>query len=111
MEMEVPTPSSSESGWSRMGSSLPVRNVQDLAASSEELAAETLARYIRMDIQNGDVLVERSGEVPVVDLGRLFDPQFAEQEAAHLKFACEGWGFFQVHTQQFFNKVHRCQLA
>ncbi|KAG2632499.1 hypothetical protein PVAP13_2NG110600, partial [Panicum virgatum] len=83
-------------GWSRIASSLPVRNVQDLAASGEELAAETLARYIRMDIQNGDVLVERSGEVPVVDLGRLFDPQFAEQEAAHLKFACEGWGFFQL---------------
>ncbi|KAF8690598.1 hypothetical protein HU200_040966 [Digitaria exilis] len=89
-------PSSSEGRWSRVASSLPVRNVQDLAACGEELKAETLQRYIRMDVQDGEVLVERSGEVPVIDLGRLLDLQFAEQEADRLRFACEDWGFFQL---------------
>nr|CAB3452528.1 unnamed protein product [Digitaria exilis] len=94
--MEMEAPSSSEGRWSRVASSLPVRNVQDLAACGEELKAETLQRYIRMDVQDGEVLVERSGEVPVIDLGRLLDLQFAEQEADRLRFACEDWGFFQL---------------
>nr|CAB3456227.1 unnamed protein product [Digitaria exilis] len=94
MEMEAPI--SSEGRWSRVASSLPVRNVQDLAECGEELKSETLQRYIQMDVPDCEVLVERSGEVPVIDLGRLLDPQFAEQEADRLRFACEDWGFFQL---------------
>lgn len=102
--MEMEDLSRSEGRWSRVASSLPVRNVQDLAACGQELTAETLERYIRMDIHDGDILVEGSGEIPVIDLGRLFDPQFAELEADRLKLACEDWGFFQVRTYSDFQQ-------
>ncbi|XP_066382741.1 2-oxoglutarate-dependent dioxygenase 11-like isoform X2 [Miscanthus floridulus] len=95
METEA-APSSSGSRWSRVASSLPVRNVQDLAACPEELTAKTLERYIRPDIQNHEVLVEKSSEVPVIDLDKLFNPCFVEEEVARLRFACEDWGFFQL---------------
>lgn len=101
--METEAPSSGGSRWSRMAaSSLPVRNVQDLAACPEELTAETLERYIRPEIQNHGVVAEKSGEVPVIDLGKLFDPGFVEEEAARLRFACEDWGFFQVRSQSIY---------
>ncbi|EER98258.1 hypothetical protein BDA96_02G091100 [Sorghum bicolor] len=91
--METEVPSSTGSRWSRVASSLPVRNVQDLAACPEEMTAQNLERYIRPDI---GVLVEKSSEVPVIDLGKLFNPRFVEEEAARLRFACEDWGFFQL---------------
>jgi len=94
--METEVPSSTGSRWSRVASSLPVRNVQDLAACPEEMTAQNLERYIRPDI---GVLVEKSSEVPVIDLGKLFNPRFVEEEAARLRFACEDWGFFQVRSQ------------
>ncbi|TKW28476.1 hypothetical protein SEVIR_3G325700v4 [Setaria viridis] len=76
---------------------IPVRNVQALAASSaDELTAETLDRYIRPGIDQDAVLEEHSDELPVVDLGRLLNPESWEEEAAKLRFACEEWGFFQV---------------
>jgi hypothetical protein len=96
--MEMEAPRSSETRWSRVASSLPVRNVQDLATCSEGLTEESLKRYIRLDIQDDEVLFEQSGEVPVIDLGKLFNPDFEEEESARLRFACEDWGFFQVHT-------------
>ncbi|RLM84369.1 hypothetical protein C2845_PM04G06360 [Panicum miliaceum] len=90
-------PRSSEARWSRVASSLPVRNVQDLAACSEGLTEEKLKRYIRLDIQDDDdVVAEQSGEVPMIDLGKLFNPDFAEDESARLRSACEDWGFFQL---------------
>nr|CAB3452475.1 unnamed protein product [Digitaria exilis] len=92
--MEAPT--NTETRWSRVASSLPVRNVQDLATDSEGLTEETLKRYIRLDIQEDEVLAEHSGEVPVINLGKLFNPDFAEEESARLRFACEDWGFFQI---------------
>ncbi|RCV10211.1 hypothetical protein SEVIR_2G097000v4 [Setaria viridis] len=94
--MEMETPRSSETRWSRVASSLPVRNVQDLATCCEGLTEETLKRYIRLDTQDNEVLSEQSGEVPVIDLGKLFNPDFAEEESARLRFACEDWGFFQI---------------
>ncbi|CAD6266944.1 unnamed protein product [Miscanthus lutarioriparius] len=87
----------SESRLAQVGTTIPVRNVQDLAAcNAGDLTAEALERYIRPDIDKDAVLYEHSGELPVVDLGRLFDPQSWEEEAAKLRYACEEWGFFQV---------------
>lgn len=88
----------SESRLAQVGTTIPVRNVQDLAACSDagELTAETLERYIRPDIDKDAVLYEHSGEIPVVDLGRLLDPQHWEEEADKFRSACEEWGFFQV---------------
>lgn len=81
-----------------LGGSLPVPNVQDLAARpADELTPPVLQRYLRDDVgadanANGDA----AASVPVVDLARLLDPSHGEQEAAKLKAACEDWGFFQV---------------
>jgi hypothetical protein len=46
---------------------------------------ETLGRYISPDIDQDAVLEEHSDELPVVDLGRLVNPESWEQEAAKLK--------------------------
>jgi hypothetical protein len=87
----------SESRISQVATTIPVRNVQDLAAcDAGELTAEALERYIRPDIDKDAVLYEHPGELPVVDLGRLLNPQHWDEEAAKLRSACEEWGFFQV---------------
>lgn len=88
----------SESRISQVATTIPVRNVQDLAAcdAGGELTSEALERYIRPDIDKDAVLYEHSGELPLVDLGRLLNPQHWEEEAAKLRYACEEWGFFQV---------------
>ncbi|KAL6642459.1 hypothetical protein ACP70R_020640 [Stipagrostis hirtigluma subsp. patula] len=76
---------------------IPVRNVQALAArGADELTADELERYIRPDIDRDVVLDEHHGEIPVVDLGRLLNPETLEEEVAKLRFACEEWGFFQL---------------
>ncbi|KAJ1292635.1 hypothetical protein BS78_01G005000 [Paspalum vaginatum] len=80
-----------------LGGSLPVPNVQDLAARPADLTPPVLSRYLRDD--DGDVdRDDAAAAVPVVDLARLLDPDLAgqAQEAATLKAACEDWGFFQV---------------
>ncbi|KAG0546574.1 hypothetical protein BDA96_01G006200 [Sorghum bicolor] len=79
-----------------LGGSLPVPNVQDLAARpADELTPLVLHRYIRDDV-DADANGDAAASVPVVDLARLLDPSHGEQEAAKLKAACEDWGFFQV---------------
>jgi hypothetical protein len=104
MEVEAPcSGSASEGRWSQVASSLPVRNVQALAASAaDELTGDAIARYIQPDIDVHAVLAEHSDEVPVIDLGKLLSPASVEAEAKKLKLACEEWGFFQVayHTHQ-----------
>ncbi|EES08209.1 S-norcoclaurine synthase 1 [Sorghum bicolor] len=81
-----------------LGGSLPVPNVQDLAARpADELTPPVLHRYIRDDADvDADANGDAAASVPVVDLARLLDPSHGEQEAAKLKAACEDWGFFQV---------------
>ncbi|KAF6998949.1 hypothetical protein CFC21_015023 [Triticum aestivum] len=86
----------SESRWSKLAVTLPVRNVQALAASTGELTAEVIERYIQPDIDAFAVLDEHSDEVPVIDVSKLSSPESVEAEAAKLKFACAEWGFFQV---------------
>uniref|UniRef100_A0A0A9BFT8 Fe2OG dioxygenase domain-containing protein n=1 Tax=Arundo donax TaxID=35708 RepID=A0A0A9BFT8_ARUDO len=89
-----------------LGGSLPVPNVQDLAAS--DLTPPVLDRYLR-DTDAPAVSVVVNGEdatsVPVVDLGRLLDPKLGEKEAAKLRSACENWGFFQVVNHGVPDKV------
>jgi hypothetical protein len=101
MEVEAPCGggSAGESRWS-LGSSLAVRNVQDLVSSSaaEELTPDMIQRYIQPDIDAHAVLAEHSEEVPVIDLGKLMNAETVEDETAKLKLACEEWGFFQVRS-------------
>ncbi|KQJ81966.2 S-norcoclaurine synthase 1 [Brachypodium distachyon] len=98
MEIEAPiiVASAGEGRWSQAGTTLPVSNVQALASSAGKLTADKIKRYIRPDIDAYEVLSEHSGEVPVIDLGKLLKPESAETEAAKLRFACEDWGFFQL---------------
>lgn len=79
---------------SRQGSSLPVPNVQEIAASLG--SAEIPQRYIRPDVDPVSVASADSVELPVLDLGQLLDPEAFQEESAKLKMACENWGFFQL---------------
>ncbi|XP_044979797.1 2-oxoglutarate-dependent dioxygenase 11-like [Hordeum vulgare subsp. vulgare] len=85
--------------WSH-GKTMPVKNVQALAANAADLTEEDIKRYIR-PARADDVAVAAHGDdssqsIPVIDLGRLLDSQSYQLEAARLKSACEEWGFFQV---------------
>jgi hypothetical protein len=92
--MEAPNGNAGGSKWSKLATTLPVRNVQALAA--DELAADAIERYIQPDIDAHAVLAEHSDDVPVIDLGKLLCPESVQAEAEKLRFACEEWGFFQV---------------
>ena len=79
----------------QLGASLPVANVQALAASKD--LTEIPHRYVRSDADAADNFVYTGDEeIPVVDLRRLLGPATFEDETEKLKFACEEWGFFQV---------------
>uniref|UniRef100_A0A453DPS2 Non-haem dioxygenase N-terminal domain-containing protein n=1 Tax=Aegilops tauschii subsp. strangulata TaxID=200361 RepID=A0A453DPS2_AEGTS len=76
-----------------LGGSLPVPNVQDLAARRDEL---TLTPTL-LDRVPTPLPAKEQEQIPVVDLGRLLDLAGGrEEEAARLRWACENWGFFQV---------------
>ncbi|KAJ3680653.1 hypothetical protein LUZ60_016931 [Juncus effusus] len=89
-----------------LGSSVRVRNVQALSADPNELTAEVLERYIRPEMDD-DIVVsgDNSEVVPVIDMARLIDEKFMEEEAAKLKVACEEWGFFQFVNHGISEKV------
>ncbi|KAG8061849.1 hypothetical protein GUJ93_ZPchr0003g17469 [Zizania palustris] len=80
-----------------LGGSLPVPNVQALAA---DVTPTLLRRYLRPQPSTGGVFptaTDVEAGLPVIDLGRLLDPGLAgQEEAAKLRLACEDWGFFQV---------------
>ncbi|KQK17723.2 S-norcoclaurine synthase 1 isoform X1 [Brachypodium distachyon] len=106
MKMESPL-TGGESRWLHVTTTpVPVRNVQDLVASSKELTAATMERYIRPDIDRDLVLPEHSAEIiPVIDLAKLLNPHSEALELDKLRFACEDWGFFQVINHGLPNKV------
>uniref|UniRef100_A0A0E0KLQ8 Fe2OG dioxygenase domain-containing protein n=1 Tax=Oryza punctata TaxID=4537 RepID=A0A0E0KLQ8_ORYPU len=85
--------SSSSEKPRNLGGSLPVPNVQDLAARPDDLTLTILRRYLRPhQLATGT----HHQLIPVVDLGRLLDHHEHEEEAAKLSHACQDWGFFQV---------------
>uniref|UniRef100_J3LUY0 Fe2OG dioxygenase domain-containing protein n=1 Tax=Oryza brachyantha TaxID=4533 RepID=J3LUY0_ORYBR len=88
--------SSSAEKPGNLGGSLPVPNVQDLAARPADLTPALLRRYLRPP-HAATTYDYNDARLPVVDLVRLLDPGLAgEEEAAKLSHACEEWGFFQV---------------
>ncbi|XBI51886.1 hypothetical protein VPH35_034343 [Triticum aestivum] len=97
MEVEALDGSDGDSRWSKLGTTLPVRNVQALAAvAAGELTGDAIERYIQPDIDADAVIPTHSDEVPVIDLGKLTGAESMEAETAKLRFACEEWGFFQL---------------
>ncbi|KAJ0989975.1 hypothetical protein J5N97_008331 [Dioscorea zingiberensis] len=78
------------------GGSLPVPNVQSLAASKD--CTEIPEKYIRPELNDSLVLnaADRQGDIPVIDLSKLHHLQHSEDEMLKLSLACEDWGFFQI---------------
>ncbi|KAL6626306.1 hypothetical protein ACP70R_030032 [Stipagrostis hirtigluma subsp. patula] len=79
----------------KTGESLPVPNVQALAQTWNGSDEQVPERYVRME----EVVAEEvlaGCAIPVVDLGRLLDPQSSEEELANLRSACQQLGFFQL---------------
>lgn len=76
--------------------SLPVPNVQSLAAASH--AADNVPhRYIRPDLDAHPLAASDSAvDIPIIDFGRLRDPKSHLHESSNLHLACQNWGFFQL---------------
>ena len=86
-----------------LGGSMKTPNVQALAADQNKLTAEIMERYIRPEMNGDDMFSDDSSEeIPVIDMNRLMDEMFREEEASKLKHACEEWGFFQVYYSNSF---------
>ncbi|KAG0462111.1 hypothetical protein HPP92_020587 [Vanilla planifolia] len=80
-------------GW--FGGSIRVESVQALA---DRLGGEPPERYLRPEAED-DVVIAADmigGGIPVIDIGKLAENSFDEEEAAKLHSACVHWGFFQI---------------
>ncbi|CAL1373287.1 unnamed protein product [Linum trigynum] len=91
-------------GSSKLGSSLLVPSVQELAKSNNARAAVP-PRYIRereelvtrsVVDENGGSVVIGDDEVPVIDMEKLLSPDSMASELSKLHFASTHWGFFQL---------------
>ncbi|XP_008802804.2 S-norcoclaurine synthase 1-like [Phoenix dactylifera] len=85
--------------------SLPVANVQALAAASSGLS-EVPPRYLRPEAESDPVTGDGGSlEIPVIDMNRLLQPQSSRDESAKLNLACEQWGFFQLINHNVPNEL------
>ncbi|KAJ3681861.1 hypothetical protein LUZ60_014434 [Juncus effusus] len=75
--------------------SLQVESVKALATEFGD-EYEVPARYIRPEFDINEVIKNKSCELPIIDLERLGDPRFSEEEITKLGSACGQWGFFQL---------------
>jgi hypothetical protein len=83
----------------RTTSSLPVANVQELAAACNDGGVDSQQvpeRYLSKDPASADEEVAAGAAIPVIDLDRLIDPRSSSEECAKLASACHHWGFFQL---------------
>uniref|UniRef100_A0A0E0IWF2 Fe2OG dioxygenase domain-containing protein n=1 Tax=Oryza nivara TaxID=4536 RepID=A0A0E0IWF2_ORYNI len=70
-----------------------VQVVADTIRSSGEIPE----RYARPEMEADPVIIDTDGyNLPVIDMSRLINPEFSEEEIAKLGSACEDWGFFQL---------------
>jgi hypothetical protein len=77
-----------------LGSSLPVPCVQELA---KETTATVPPRYVRPDQDPPNISdTTYLPQVPVIDMQKLFSPEFMDSELEKMHCACKEWGFFQV---------------
>lgn len=79
----------------RLGSSIPVPWVQELA---KETPSKVPPRYVRFDHESPPIISDTTSlpQVPVVDMQRLFSTEFMDSELEKLHHASKEWGFFQV---------------
>ncbi|XP_010273386.1 PREDICTED: protein SRG1-like [Nelumbo nucifera] len=78
----------------RLGSSIPVPNVQELARKP---MVTVPPRYLRPD-QDPPVITNANSlpTIPVIDLNNLLSAESMDSESARLHSACKDWGFFQL---------------
>ncbi|KAK3157120.1 hypothetical protein QOZ80_2AG0116440 [Eleusine coracana subsp. coracana] len=70
-----------------------VQVVADTIRDTDEIPE----RYVRPEIKADAVIFDDVGcNLPVIDMSRLLNPEFSEEETAKLGSACEQWGFFQL---------------
>jgi len=79
---------------SRLGTSLLVPSVQELAKDQHLINNIIPSRYIRDDQEPPQLITPSSQlpEVPIIDMRHLT----SEDELQKLHLACTHWGFFQV---------------
>lgn len=91
---------------SDFGGSLPVENVQELAAKCTE---EIPGRYLRSKSELGEVCLGESLQIPIIDMSKLGGDRAEDhEELAKFQLACKEWGFFQVQIYHAF-KVSDCE--
>uniref|UniRef100_A0A0A9H3I8 Fe2OG dioxygenase domain-containing protein n=1 Tax=Arundo donax TaxID=35708 RepID=A0A0A9H3I8_ARUDO len=78
--------------------SLPVPNVQVLAETCNGGGEHVPERYLRTEASSDEVIASGDSNlaIPIIDLGKLLDPQSSEEECVKLGSACQNWGFFQL---------------
>ncbi|XP_050231003.1 oxoglutarate-dependent flavonoid 7-O-demethylase 1-like [Mercurialis annua] len=83
-----------EAKITKLGSSIPVPCVQELA---KESSTTVPLRYVRPH-QDSPIIFDSASlpQVPVIDLQRLFSQEFMDLELNQLHHACKEWGFFQL---------------
>ncbi|KAL6850386.1 hypothetical protein ACP4OV_021013 [Aristida adscensionis] len=79
----------------KTGESLPVPNVQALAQTWNGSGDQVPERYVRTEEIVADEVIAGCA-IPVVDLGKLLDPESSSEELANLASACHHLGFFQL---------------
>lgn len=79
--------------------SLPVPSVQATVAATGNAEVPVPPRYHRPEAMEDPVADADAGaEIPVIDFGRLLDPDASGEESSRLHRACQDWGFFQVSS-------------
>jgi hypothetical protein len=78
-----------------LGRSLPVPCVQELA---KETTATIPLRYVRPDQEPPNMSDSTASlpQVPVINMQKLFSPEFMHSELEKMHYASKEWGFFQV---------------
>ncbi|XP_050231878.1 S-norcoclaurine synthase 1-like [Mercurialis annua] len=83
-----------------LGGSVPVENVQALSSNN---LRELPIRYIRPELEFGELSTDESLQIPIIDMSKLEEDQ--SHELAQLHMACKNWGFFQLINHGVERKV------
>ncbi|XP_055961676.1 protein SRG1-like [Mercurialis annua] len=78
----------------KLGSSLPVPSVQELARG--RLLTQVPLKYVRSDLEPPLLSASVTLQVPVIDLQKLLVEETMDLELNKFDKACKEWGFFQV---------------
>ncbi|PHT29212.1 hypothetical protein CQW23_31217 [Capsicum baccatum] len=82
-----------ENNFARLGGSLPVPSVQELAKGSPE---NVPPRYLRHD-QQLPIIIKSDDNIPIINMESLLLGD--EFEFKKLDSACKEWGFFQLDSE------------